>query len=280
MGSERNKQASNRRSVQQAGALAVLLHLAILLALGLATHLLQGSRKGASYPSTLYIETQPARPARFLIQDRPLDPQLSQASPPKSATALSDRNQSVVRETRARTNLGRLGALRDLGKRAARFSARDALRQENSRGFESRLGSSGSPSSVDDETLPMDAETLLNTRQSIYYSFYARLYQSIAPIWQGRVGESRFHKPAPGRYTTRVAVLLDREGNLKSLEILDPSRVAFLDRIVLESWNRVTRFPNPPTGLIEKDGTVRTLWSFTVEVGEGRAFQFLPPRRI
>jgi hypothetical protein len=253
--------------------LAVFIHLGLFLLLGLLDG--QAPSRPDTLPSTVYIETEPAGRMPLLIQERPA----GEANEPPKATALSDQNRSVPRETRARPTIARpgalanLGALRDLGRLAGKFSPRSELQRES--------GDPSSPSSsVDDEQIPMGAETLLNTRQSVYYSFYSRLYHSIAPIWQSRIGDSRQLRPAPGSYTTRVAVLFDREGNLKALQILDSSQIAFLDRVVIESWKRVPRFPNPPQGLIEADGTVRTLWSFTVDVGEGRGLQFLPPRRI
>ena len=253
--------------------LAALLHLGLFLLLGLLDAPRDGQPQNTA--STLYVETEPARSMPLLVQDRPH----RDAPEPKTATALSDRNQSVLRESRARPDIARagglasLGALRDLGRLSGKFSPREELRAGDS-------GRSGSPSSIDDDRIPMGGETLLNTKQSVYYSFYSRLYHSIAPIWQGRIGDSRQLRPSPGSYTTRVAVLFDRDGNLTALRILDSSQVAFFDRVVIESWKRVPRFPNPPQGLIEPDGTVRTLWSFTVEVGEGRGLQFLPPRRI
>jgi TonB family protein len=143
--------------------------------------------------------------------------------------------------------------------------------------------SESASSGFDDPSIPVGAETLLNMEQTIYYSFYSRLYQAIAPVWQSHI-HSRYwglhSRPLPGRYTTRVAVWLDRNGNLKSLQILEPSRIGAFDQAVLETWKRIDQFPNPPRGLMDGGGNVRTLWNFTVEVGETSGWNFLPPNRI
>jgi TonB family protein len=75
-------------------------------------------------------------------------------------------------------------------------------------------------------------------------------------------------------------VKLDSAGNLKELQILEGSPLAFFDQVVIESWKKIRQFPNPPAGLKNPSGEVITLWNFTVEIGEGQSWSLLPPRRI
>jgi TonB family protein len=239
-------------------------------------------------------DTRPAAPLMVELETKPLliqphSDSRKDALEPKNAQALSDRNQVVERATRARDagianprpsrpsrtlpSLDSLGIgalrpgreiqknLRDESRYAAQSLQRDQQRLEM-------------------PELPEGAENLLNTRESVYYSFYSRIYEAIAPVWQGRIRESNpWSRVNPGRYTTRVEVTLDREGNLEHLEILAPSLIQEFDRIAIQSWSRLTRFPNPPEGLRDSQGRVRTTWNFTVEVDESSRINYLPPRR-
>lgn len=133
---------------------------------------------------------------------------------------------------------------------------------------------------VDDKSLPQGSENLLNAEESVYYSFYARLYQAIGPIWSSRLREiAPGTRVQPGDYTSAVDVVLDAEGNLVEVRLLQASGVREFDEAVNTSWKKVGRFPNPPKGLLSKDGNVHTGWNFTVQVGKGTGFNFMPPER-
>lgn len=209
----------------------------------------------------LWIEMAPSRSKTTL-------------TPPKEARVISDRNQTVAREQKARASLETLRSLKALAPRP--LDPKSALRGDLAQEQQTSLA----VDRLDIPGLSEGAENLLNTRESVFYSFYSRIYDSIAPLWQRRVREAYSGRLlGPGRYTTRVVVTLARDGSLDAVEMLSTSRVGIFDQLALDSWRRVSQFPNPPEGLRDQDGRVRTIWNFTVEVDEGNRMIYLPPRR-
>ncbi|MDR3608704.1 MAG: TonB C-terminal domain-containing protein [Oligoflexia bacterium] len=140
-------------------------------------------------------------------------------------------------------------------------------------------GSGGANQWVNDQTLPEGSENMLNAQESVYYSFYARLYDAIAPIWSSKVQQAAYAAhPQPGDYTTVVDVVLNQAGDLLEVRQLQSSGIHELDSVVEPSWRIIGRFPNPPSGLLSPDGTLHMAWSFTMRVGQG-GVSFLPPSR-
>jgi outer membrane biosynthesis protein TonB len=143
----------------------------------------------------------------------------------------------------------------------------------------SRSGGGGANQWVDDQTMPEGSENLLNAQESVYYSFYSRLYEAIAPVWSSKVQEAAYAaRVQAGDYTTVVDVVLNKEGDLVEVRQLKSSGVREFDSVVEPSWRKIGRFPNPPSGLLGSDGNLHMAWSFTMRVGEG-GVSFLPPSR-
>jgi TonB family protein len=144
-----------------------------------------------------------------------------------------------------------------------------------------RSGNDAGDQAVLDRTLPQGSENLLNAEESVFYSFYSRMYEAIAPIWQSRVREvTPTTRILPGDYTTVVDVVLDREGNLIAVRQIQSSGVAVLDQAVENSWHKTGHFPNPPKELLNKQGEVHTGWTFTVQLSQGSGLQYVPPERV
>jgi TonB family protein len=136
----------------------------------------------------------------------------------------------------------------------------------------------GGDQALNDRALPEGNENLLNTQESVYYSFYARIYETIGPIWQSIIHEIPSQRRLmQGEYSTVVDVVFDREGNLVAVRRMHASGIPEFDAAVDAAWKRAPRFPNPPTGLLNEAGEVHTGWTFTVNVGNG--FNFMPPTR-
>lgn len=250
-----------------------------------------------------------AQKALLLSKDRsPVDPNTPK---PADARYISDRNRIVEREQRAaRTNIvpnsgggadaqskptppkptqpktpekapPRLNDLSALGvplSKAPR-ETRDSAQAERSQSSRRGQGEEGDQALLD-RSLPTGAENLLNTQESVYYSFYARIYDAIGPLWQSKIRglASQVRVPA-NEYQTRVEVILDRDGNFVETNILRASGVEAFDRAVEDSWRRIPRFPNPPRDLLDANGLLRMSWTFSVLVDRNTGFQYVPPER-
>lgn len=138
----------------------------------------------------------------------------------------------------------------------------------------------GGDQAILDKNLPEGSENVLNSQESIYYSFYARLYQAIAPIWQSHIRNIPYTQHIlTGEYSTIVDITLDKEGNLKGIHHLYNSGITAFDDAVDSSWKKIQRFPNPPPALLNTEGEIHIGWTFTVQVDEHFGMQYAPPVR-
>ncbi len=133
----------------------------------------------------------------------------------------------------------------------------------------------GSVSQTNDYNKDVDRglETLLNTREFKYYSYYNRIRRQLAQHWEGKVREklSKMYKErrAPASLnedkTTKIIVVLNATGTLVKVQIIGDSGVRDLDDAAVEAFRAAAPFPNPPKGIVEQDGTVKIRWDFVLE---------------
>jgi hypothetical protein len=141
-------------------------------------------------------------------------------------------------------------------------------------------GENAADQSILDKNLAEGNQNLLNTQESIYYSFYARIYEAIGPVWQSMVrGHQYRSKVTPGEYTTVVTVLLNRQGQLVRVVRDQGSGNDEVDLIVEEAWKKIKEFPNPPSGLVGFDGLVAMRWTFRLAISTSYDLRYLPPER-
>ncbi len=219
---------------------------------------------------------------------------------PKDARYFSDRNTKVEREQRANKTaiLPNMGAKQTAPAQERRSEAHKTPRNHLSlsrlgipfrfdeavpRPLEQRMRQRPNQETGDqailDQSLPYGSENLLNTAESVYYSFYSRMYETIGPIWQSRIRSALGPKRVlPGDYSTIVDVVLDENGNLIEIIQKTSSSVREFDAAVEQAWREAKRFPNPPKGLVNPKNEVHTGWTFTVHMGDG-FFQYAPPTR-
>jgi outer membrane biosynthesis protein TonB len=113
------------------------------------------------------------------------------------------------------------------------------------------------------------AETSLNTREFLYASYLLRIRQLVNFYWnqnlQNLPPSVRLAKPS---YKTTVEAVLDGNGLLESLKISEGSGSGELDDCVVRAFKVAGPYPNPPDGLIAKDGWVHLpQMGFTVTLG-------------
>lgn len=115
------------------------------------------------------------------------------------------------------------------------------------------------------------AQTLLNTREFAYYSFYQRVRTQLEQFWEPGLRERVVKMFRRGRQlasekemSTRLLVVLNTNGVITKILVNETSGVFDLDQAAVDAFNKAGPFPNPPTGMVEPDGTVKVEWEFVL----------------
>lgn len=137
-----------------------------------------------------------------------------------------------------------------------------------------KLDENGNPSATDDHLKDVQSglQTLLSTREFVYYAYYARIKDALRQHWEPNVREKvkiiyrqgRTIASATDR-VTQVMVTLNKKGELIKVEVLTQSGLESLDGAAVEAFRQASPFPNPPKGMVESDGTVKIRWDFVLE---------------
>lgn len=115
------------------------------------------------------------------------------------------------------------------------------------------------------------AETQLNTREFLYYTYFNRIKKKLRQHWEPIIHEKVRGLVRKGRElasnsssTTRLIITLDAHGGLSRVQVVTTSGVQDLDEAAIEALKVAAPFPNPPKDLIT-DGIVQINWDFVLE---------------
>lgn len=115
-------------------------------------------------------------------------------------------------------------------------------------------------------------QTLLNTREFKYYSYYQRIRSKIRQIWEPLIRQKVKKVFEQGRTiasardrVTKVVIILNKGGHLIRVQVVGESGVHDLDEAAVEAFRAAEPFPNPPKGIVEQDGTIKIRWDFILE---------------
>ena len=137
-------------------------------------------------------------------------------------------------------------------------------------------GGGDGPSATDDhlKDVRTGMQTMLSTREFVYYTYYNRIKDKLRQYWQPKIKEKveRIFRQgrtiaSTGDKITKVIIVLDGQGILQKVQVLGPSGVTDLDDAAVEAFRAAAPFPNPPKGIIESDGTIKIRWDFILEAG-------------
>ncbi len=123
--------------------------------------------------------------------------------------------------------------------------------------------------------------TQLNTKEFLYASYLLRIRRLVNYYWNQNLenlpASVRLARP---EYTTQVRPILDASGNLESIAVQVASGSPELDNAVIQAFRLAGPYPNPPEGLVGKDGrVVLPNMGFTVTLGMAQnPYQGVDPR--
>lgn len=149
-------------------------------------------------------------------------------------------------------------------------------------GTQARGGGDG-PSATDDhlKDVAKGMQTLLSTREFVYYSYYNRIKERLRQYWEPKIKEKLERVMRQGRTIasdvdriTKCVIILDSSGTLVRVQIVGASGLVDLDDAAVEAFRAAAPFPNPPEGIVEQDGLIRIRWDFILEASRSGPFQF------
>lgn len=200
----------------------------------------------------------------------------STASPAAGSTAKAKATKTAEAQNQPLKNLFSNYDPAAAFEKQQKIAAQQATQTEQGQnGQASAAQGSADVSQTNDYTKNVDKglETLLNTREFKYYSYYNRIRRQLAQHWEGKVREKLTkmfkERRAPANLNddkiTKVIVILNSAGTLVTVQVVSDSGVRDLDDAAIEAFRAAAPFPNPPRGIIEQDGTVKIRWDFVLE---------------
>jgi protein TonB len=121
----------------------------------------------------------------------------------------------------------------------------------------------------------------LNTKEYLYAGYLKRIRRLVNFYWSQNLDNlSSSVRLTHTQYDTTVNVILNADGALEYIDVTEKSGSPELDDAVVQAFRIAGPYPNPPEGLVEKDGRVY-LPVMSFEVGLGIAapqYQGIDPR--
>lgn len=120
--------------------------------------------------------------------------------------------------------------------------------------------------------------TALNTAGWDHASFFNRVKRKVEQFWHPG-SEYKKRDPYGNIYgfkdrVTVLLVVLNPDGTLRHLYVMNPSGATFLDDEAYQAIEQAAPFPNVPPGLMDRDdGLVKFTFHFIVEVGSQPVFR-------
>lgn len=284
---------------------SALIHLVILAVLFLGPRYLFLSELNHRLDHTIENKTEDLITQIELINNEQTNKQVVEQSEksvnqemPKDAEYLSATNQKVEKETKARNNgkfnnssapgvsqisvgqksktenKSQKSKIKDLGLNGLPIDVteKDKSKSEKDSPTVATFGSGLSQTDDYLDDVEEGDQTLLNTKEFIYYSYFMRVKDQLRSHWNPKIRQNVQVLYAKDRNlanlnvkATSVRVTLDKQGYLEKIELLKTSGYHELDISAIQAFRSAAPFLNPPTGLLEKDKRIRIVWDFILE---------------
>lgn len=272
--------------------LSLIVHILILILLFLNEKTKSKVANNNTEIEWVELESLPTDPLKAVQVVQQEDKSVNDKAPEKDYK-LSKNNQDVLKETKA----AKTGAFQNRKNRVDAPKSRPTAKSQASTkqnvlnslkpslydsGYtaqklapEPKPAISGADVSQNDDYLKdvaVGAETLLKTREFVYYSYYNRIKSKLRQHWEPRIKKKIVKILRKGRSIastrdkiTRLVITLDSSGQLKRIQVKNASGYNDLDDAAIEAFRAAAPFPNPPNGIISSSGEVEIPWDFVLE---------------
>jgi len=124
-----------------------------------------------------------------------------------------------------------------------------------------------------DKNVVAGAESHLNTREFLYYSYFARIRKDLRQRWEPLIHEKvqlvvkkglQRELASTESKLTGVLISMDDHGVITRIQVKTVSGLTDLDDAAIEALKAIGQFPHPPKDLVV-NGTVTIAWSFVLE---------------
>lgn len=231
-----------------------------------------------------------------------VESEIADQAVPKDTKYLGERDQSVEKESKAKqvesfrkggapAKAGSGGrpsiALKDLAPPSSKQIAPptqaeiDGFREQEKKKLARHEHSNGGPQGAENagsatndylKDVKDGDKTLLNTKEFVYFSYYRRIREKLEVAWNSKLRSTLGgyvyggrHLATDRNYVTGVIVVLDRYGKITAVKVLQKSGAHDLDEAAVGAFNDAGPFPDPPTGLVDKNGRIEIRWDFVLQ---------------
>jgi TonB family protein len=165
-------------------------------------------------------------------------------------------------------NFGKPGALTALGLPILP-SAKQLQEAQDRRRDERQWASQGASPQDFVKGIRQSDQTALNTKEYVFFGYFQRIRERLdrawIPILRSRISKlyrAGRHLASEMEHTTRVLVTLNGTGEITRVRVVAESGTRDLDDAAVNAFNAAGPFPNPPKGIVDKNGEIEIPWEF------------------
>ena len=114
--------------------------------------------------------------------------------------------------------------------------------------------------------------TALNTKEYVFYGYFQRIRERLDRAWVPVLRTKLVSYYRSGRqlasdmdHTTKVLVTLNPQGEIVKVQVMSESGTRDLDDAAVAAFNSAGPFPNPPRGIVDRDGQIKIPWEFILK---------------
>lgn len=185
---------------------------------------------------------------------------------PENANFLSDKNNVTLKQTKKKFSHGIVGNMPNnqiLGSIPTGY-------KHPASGFLGRAVASDVSKSQSYLEVDEGSDTILNTREFLYFTYYLRIKQQLQGYWEHYIKQqiNRLLVSSVADYIglnkrAKLLIVLDEFGHLTNVSVLEKSGFKGLDDSAIDAVSDAHPFPPPPKGLLENN-EVMIAWEFVL----------------